>query len=82
MASEASVNPNTMQKAFTELERNGLVFSQRTSGRFITEDQILIKTIQKQLATESILEFLQQMRELGFSKEDTINIIRSISEEA
>ena len=39
LAAEASVNPNTMQKAFAELERTGLVYSRRTSGRFITEDR-------------------------------------------
>ena len=38
LASQAAVNPNTMQKALAELERSGLVYSQRTSGRFITED--------------------------------------------
>ena len=42
LAQEASVNPNTMQKALSELERTGLVYSQRTSGRFITEDTIMI----------------------------------------
>ena len=39
LAMEASVNPNTMQKALSELERIGLVHSRRTSGRFITEDE-------------------------------------------
>ena len=43
IASEAAVNPNTMQKALTELEKTGLVFSKRTSGRFITEDSDMIK---------------------------------------
>ena len=38
LALDAAVNPNTMQKALSELERSGLVYSQRTSGRFITED--------------------------------------------
>ena len=42
IAAEASVNPNTMQKAFAELERIGLVYTQRTNGRFITEDKDLI----------------------------------------
>ena len=38
LAAEASVNPNTMQKAFAELERSGLIETKRTSGRFVTED--------------------------------------------
>ena len=37
LATEAGVNPNTMQRALTELERDGLVYSQRTAGRFVTE---------------------------------------------
>ena len=42
LATEAGVNPNTMQRALTELERDGLVYSQRTTGRFVTEDQAMI----------------------------------------
>ena len=42
LATEAGVNPNTMQRALAELERDGLVYSQRTAGRFVTEDQIMI----------------------------------------
>ena len=45
LAQEASVNPNTMQKALSELERTGLVYSQRTSGRFITEDTSMIQRL-------------------------------------
>ena len=50
IAAEASVNPNTMQKAFAELERIGLVYTQRTNGRFITEDKDLILAQKKALA--------------------------------
>ena len=39
LATEAGVNPNTMQRALAELERDGLVYSQRTAGRFVTEDK-------------------------------------------
>lgn len=57
---EASVNPNTMQKALSELERIGLVHSRRTSGRFITEDETMIKQLKTETATEHIREFLKQ----------------------
>ena len=66
LAAEASVNPNTMQKAFAELERTGLVYSRRTSGRFITEDCHMIEQLKTSLATEKMEEFLAQMRQLGF----------------
>ena len=67
MASDASVNPNTMQKALTELERTGLVYSQRTSGRFITEDSNMIKDIRNGLAKEQIEKFLYNMEKIGYT---------------
>lgn len=75
LASEAAVNPNTMQKALAELERSGLVFSQRTSGRFITEDVKMIEELKSNLAKEKIEEFLDSMQKLGFQKEETIHLM-------
>lgn len=75
LAQEASVNPNTMQKALSELERTGLVYSQRTSGRFITEDTAMIYQLKSELAQEIIEEFLQTMQRLGFQKEETIELM-------
>lgn len=72
LASEAAVNPNTMQKALTELERENLVFSQRTSGRFITEDEQMIQVLRMEMAREKVTDFLAAMRELGFEKEDIV----------
>ena len=48
LAVEAAVNPNTMQKALSELERSGLVYAQRTSGRFITEDEAMLKKMKQE----------------------------------
>lgn len=70
LAAEASVNPNTMQKALSELERDGLVFTNRTSGRFITEDGTMIEQMRMDLAKEQLRAFLAQMEKLGFSKEE------------
>lgn len=81
MASDASVNPNTMQKALTELERTGLVFSQRTSGRFITEDSSMIKDIRDNLAKNQIEKFLHNMEEIGYTKKETIELIENLAEE-
>ena len=75
LALEAAVNPNTMQKALSELERNGLVHSQRTSGRFITEDENMIQQTKENLAKEQITTFLKKMEQLGFSKEETISLM-------
>ena len=81
LASEAAVNPNTMQKALSELERSGLVYSQRTSGRFITEDQSMIEHAKKELAHTQIQEFMKKMSQLGLSKEETILLIQNSREE-
>ena len=51
LATDAGVNPNTMQRALQELEREGLVFSQRTSGRFVTEDVALIDSAKRAIAS-------------------------------
>lgn len=75
LALEASVNPNTMQKALAELERSGLVRSQRTSGRFITENQDLLKKMKSELAGEHIRSFLEQMNSLGFDRNETLELI-------
>jgi Predicted transcriptional regulators len=75
LAAQASVNPNTMQKALAELEQNGLVYTQRTSGRYITEDENMIKKVRDNLALEQISEFLQKMQKLGFSTQDTIDLM-------
>ncbi len=70
LAAEAAVNPNTMQKALSELERSGLVYTQRTSGRFITEDVSKMTELKEQIAREQIQLFLKNMEQLGLTKED------------
>ena len=75
LAAEASVNPNTMQKAFTELERTGLVYSQRTSGRFISEDINMIEELKSSLAKKKINEFLDLMQKLGFKNEEILSLM-------
>ena len=82
MATEAGVNPNTMQRALQELEREGIVFSLRTSGRFVTEDQPVIDAAKKSFAGEQIRAFLSAMQKLGYRGEEIISLItESIKEE-
>ena len=76
LALDAAVNPNTMQKALSELERGGLVYSHRTSGRFITDDRTLLKKIKTDLAQEYISTFLSQMRRLGLNDSETLEMIK------
>ncbi len=79
LAAEASVNPNTMQKALSELERSNLIITQRTSGRIVTEDTQMINKVKSELATEQIKDFLARMKELGFSEQEIILQIETIS---
>lgn len=81
LAAEASVNPNTMQKAFAELERSGLIVTRRTSGRFVTEDKEMITQIRTQLAKEEALSFIEKMKELGFEKKDILALLSAVAEE-
>lgn len=81
LAMEASVNPNTMQKALAELERSGLVYSQRTAGRFITEDTAMIQNMKEELARRQIQDFFEQMRQMGFEQKEILALIQKFSEE-
>ena len=75
LAAVAAVNPNTMQKAFAELERSGLIITQRTNGRTVTEDEGMINGIRQNLAKDHMEEFFSKMKELGYSKSDIIALI-------
>ena len=76
MAAEAGVNPNTMQRALAELERDGLVFSQRTAGRFVTEDKMMIDAAKLGLAENHIKTFLLAMTRLGYRREEILDLLR------
>lgn len=81
LASQASVNPNTMQKALAELERTGLLYTQRTSGRYITEDETMIQKLKEKLAMEQVQDFLTKMQQLGFQKEEVIKLLSTPPQE-
>ena len=75
LAVEAAVNPNTMQKAFAELERTGLIITMRTSGRVVTEDTAMINETRRELAEGQISQFLTQMNNLGFDRAEIIQLL-------
>lgn len=81
LAQEAAVNPNTMQKALSELERSGLIYSQRTSGRFITEDKELIHQMKKELAAAEVSAFVAHMKQLGITPEEIRQLLAKTMEE-
>jgi GntR family transcriptional regulator len=75
LAIEFGVNPNTVQRALSELERDGLLFTERTAGRYITEDAARIAAVRAELAERQIETFLQQMKVLGFKREDLLRVL-------
>lgn len=81
LAAIAAVNPNTMQKAFVELERSGLIITQRTNGRTVTEDIEVIEGIRMQLASENMELFFKKMKELGVTKKELLTLVEEKYEE-
>lgn len=81
LAMDAGVNPNTMQRALQELEREGMVYTQRTSGRFVTEDTTVIESAKKLLAEREIKSFLAQMGRLGYPQEEIVSLLEASIEE-
>lgn len=81
LATEAGVNPNTMQRALAELERDGLVYSQRTAGRFVTEDEIMIQAAKRGLAQRHVKSFIEAMLRLGFRQEEIVALLKQEIEE-
>ena len=81
LALEAGVNPNTMQRALQQLEREGVVFSQRSSGRFVTEDVSVIDRARSALAAEYVRRYRDSMASLGFSEDEMRALLSGSGEE-
>lgn len=81
LAVEAGVNPNTMQRAFAELERDGLLHSERTRGRFITEEENVLGNMKKELGRNFIREMFENMQKLGMSNDEILEAVQNWSKE-
>ena len=75
LAIEFEVNPNTMQRALSELERDGLVHSQRTSGRYVTDDENIINHLREEIAKDEITSLYTTLLNLGYKKDEVPEII-------
>ena len=80
LAAAAGVNPNTMQRALAQLEAEGLVRTERTSGRFVTEDTDLIEQLRASAARNIAADFLEQMRSIGYTPQQAAELLRSWNE--
>ena len=81
IATEAGVNPNTVQRAFLELERSGIFSTQRTLGRFVTDNTSDIQKNRDEMAREQVAIFVGKLKELGLSSEDVIKLVQSYLKE-
>ncbi len=77
LAQEFEVNPNTMQRALSEMERENLFYTERTSGRFVTTDEGMIMTLRNHLAEQELKRFMEYMEKIGYTK---IEMIQKIEE--
>ncbi|MFX3633101.1 MAG: GntR family transcriptional regulator [Candidatus Pristimantibacillus sp.] len=75
LAAELQINPNTIQRTFQELEREGIVETKRGLGRYVTSEESTIMQIKKEMAGDLLDRFVQGMRELGFEENDIITIV-------
>ena len=78
LAVDAGVNPNTVQRALSELERRGLVYAQRTAGRFVTGDAERIAREKRRIAEERTRSFLDAMGELGYDRAQTVALLEKM----
>jgi GntR family transcriptional regulator len=75
LSSELKVNPNTISRAYQELEREGFTYTQRGMGTFITEDKDILFNLKKTMAKDIVSKFIYQIRELHFSKEEILTLL-------
>lgn len=77
LAAQAGVNPNTMQRALGQLEHTGLLYTARTSGRFVTQDEGRLAQIREQVASDYIEEFLVHMAQLGLEEHTILALLHA-----
>jgi GntR family transcriptional regulator len=82
LAMEAAVNPNTMQRALTEMEREGLFYTERTNGRFVTKEEETLDKMRIALGEEFIRELFTNLEKMGMNKEQIVKAVAKWAEEA
>lgn len=81
MAIKYSINPNTANRIYQELETEGICYTKRGVGTFITEEEEKLKNIRKEMADELLLDFIRGMKKLKFSKQELLDIVNQRFEE-
>ena len=78
LALTARVNPNTMQKALAELESEGLIYTERTNGKFVTDNKELIEKLKRKLAEEKVNNYINDMKNIGLNFEDALQYLQEL----
>ena len=78
LALQSKVNPNTMQKALSELEELGLVYTERTNGKFVTDNKKLIEKFRNNYAKDLSMQFFSSMNNIGFSNEEIFEYLKKL----
>ena len=79
-ATTFKVNPNTMQKALSELESMKLIYTERTNGKFVTENKELIEKLKDEYALTLAKSYFQGMKRIGLGKTESIKYLERIDE--
>ncbi len=77
LAEDAGVNRNTMQRALSELESEGLIITNRTAGRTVTTDEALVGDIKEDIAMKNVESFMAEMAAIGYDADDVVDIIKN-----
>ena len=79
-AATFKVNPNTMQKALSELESLKLIYTERTNGKYVTKDEKLLEKLKDEYASELAKSYFQGMKKIGLGKADSIKYLEGIKD--
>lgn len=80
-SADLAVNPNTVQKALLELESIGLIYTERTNGKFVTNDKKKIAQLKSQTIKDRICKFFESMQKIGLTKQEIMDVLNDIDEE-
>ena len=78
LALAMKVNPNTMQKALVELEDEKLIYTERTNGKYVTEDEKLIEKVKNELAKEKVEDYINSMNSIGISFDEAVKYLQEL----
>jgi len=81
LASQAQVNPNTMQRALTELEREGLLVSGGTSGRSVTQEESILNAMKEEILKELARECAEKFMVFGVTPSQAARLLAELDEE-